>query len=259
MLKTQAGHSTQLPGVAPDSCPRIATKPASRWLTSLTAMASSNHPTRFPGRRTAINTPRVPTIDAWRKNGSSAVDGESIARQSRASRMRLATMTTRQTRPIPQASRTARRSMRAVIKETISRARWAVEGASLPMGEWQHSSIRLRTTLGHQWDSPFAAAVQPPVSATWTGVPVAEVTASATGIVDLRLPSGTYTLSASRPSDRVSEPGPAAAGNDHCAINRRRKAGRSHGYPFDASEARREISAAHTGVFSLDHRQVVVA
>jgi hypothetical protein len=48
------------------------------------------------------------------------------------------------------------------------------------MREWQHSSVRLMTTLGHQWDSPFAAAVRPPVSSTWTGVPLAEVTASAT-------------------------------------------------------------------------------
>jgi hypothetical protein len=101
--------------------------------------------------------------------------------------MRLATMTTRQTTPIHQASRTARRSKRALIKETISRGGWAVEGASLPLRKWQHSSIRLRTALGHQWESPFAAAVLPPASSTGTGVPVAEVTASPTGIVDLRL------------------------------------------------------------------------
>ena len=83
--------------------------------------------------------------------------------------------------------------------------------------------------------------MQPLVSSTSTRVPVAEATASAVGIVGLRLPSGTYTVSASTlttgfpslaqpPPVTITAPSTVAAGLDvHTGIRltRRKLAERS--------------------------------
>src|SRR3984893_1451945 len=135
---TQAGHATQPRGDAPLSNPRMAMASASTFIAPATAIASSNQPMGFPGRRAAIRTPRTPTMGAASKNPNTARRPPlrvSIALPSVASRTRVATTSPRENSPIPQASRGARRSHRALMKHTICPTNPAVDGAGPPRRE----------------------------------------------------------------------------------------------------------------------------